>query len=46
MEGRNIKTVLNITMDENYNVTIDCPNYELLRAALSAQLGFDFFKNN
>ena len=46
MEGRNIKTVLNITMDENYNVTIDCPNYKVLRAALSAQLGFDFFKNN
>ena len=46
MEGRNIKTLLNITMDENYNVDIDCPDYKSLRTILSIKLGFDYFQNN
>ena len=46
MEGKNVKTLLNITIDENHNVNIDCPDYTLLSTALSIKLGFDYFLNN
>ena len=46
MEGKNVKTLLNITIDENHKVNIDCPDYTLLSTALSIQLGFDYFQNN
>ena len=46
MESKNVKTLLNITIDENHNVNIDCPDHTLLSTALSIQLGFDYFQNN
>ena len=46
MEGKNVKTLLNITIDENQKVNIDCPDYTLLSTALSIQLGFDYFQND
>ena len=46
MESKNVKTLLNITIDENHKVNIDCPDYTLLSTALSIHLGFDYFQNN
>ena len=46
MGSKNVKTLLNITIDENHNVNIDCPDHTLLSSALSIQLGFDYFQNN